>query len=193
MDTLFARAAAESAGFDRIALIPTGQPPHKQGDSNIITAAHRLEMARLAVADDPLFVVDDIELKRTGPSYTIDTVRLLRGSGWSEIAWLIGADMAIYLPHWHAAVQLLAEVHFVLMARPGWSFDWAVMPPEYRHLEAHVVQTPLIDISSTEIRRRIAAGRSVEYMTPPRVIEYIERSGLYRSAKAKMEAVTGER
>ena len=179
---LCARAAAETAGYDQVVLIPSRQPPHKQGDADIADAADRLAMCRLAIEGDPLFAVDELELQRPGPSYTIDTIRLLRQRGEENIAWLIGADMARYLPHWHEAVPLLSEVQFVLMARPGWSFDWLTMPAEYRHLEQHVVPAPLIEISSTDIRQRVHDGRSIIYMTPPAVVDFIRTRGVYRAA-----------
>jgi nicotinate-nucleotide adenylyltransferase len=178
-----ARAASEAAGYDRVVLLPNRQPPHKQGHTDIAAEADRLAMCQLAVADSPLFTVDDIELRREGPSYTIDTVRELRRRGEAEVAWLIGADMAEYLPHWHQVSHLLAEVRFVLMARPGWSYDWLTMPVEYRHLEQQIVPTPLIDISSTDIRRRAAAGQPITYMTPPAVVDYIHQHALYGAAQ----------
>jgi nicotinate-nucleotide adenylyltransferase len=177
---LCAAAAAEIAGFDRIVLVPNRQPPHKQGHTEIAAEADRLAMCRLAAAGDARFEVSEIELLREGPSYTIDSARELRRRGEPDIAWLIGADMAQYLPQWHEPAKLLAEVRFVLMARPGWPFDWLTVPAEYRHLERHVVQTPLIQISSTEIRQRVAAGKPINYMTTPAVVDYIREHGLYR-------------
>jgi nicotinate-nucleotide adenylyltransferase len=176
-----AAAAAAQAGFDRIVLIPSGQPPHKQGDTTIAPAADRLTMCQLAAQTDPQFQVDPIETRRAGPSYTIDTARQLKQDrGWTEVAWLIGADMARYLPHWHDVDALLAEVHFVLMARPGWSFDWETLPQKYQHLQHQVVATPLIDISSSEIRRRVAAGEPIDHLVPPAVADYIRDRKLYR-------------
>jgi nicotinate-nucleotide adenylyltransferase len=177
-----ARAVAEQGGYDRVALIPSLQPPHKQADRDIAAASHRLELCRRAVAGDPLFEVDDIELNRPVPSYTIETARELRRRGWPEVHWLIGADMARDLPLWHEAANLLNEVHFVIMARPGWSFDWTSLPAEFRHLERQVVTAPLIDISSTDIRRRLAGGKSIRYMTPPAVGDYIQSHRLYQGA-----------
>lgn len=174
------RAAAEALGFEQILLIPSAQPPHKPGSTDLAAPRHRLEMCRRAVADDPLFAVDDLEMTRTGPSYTIDTARELRRRGWPEVYWLIGADMLRLLPKWHEPQALLREVRFVVLARPGWSFDWETMPPEYRHLEKNVVEAPLLQISATTIRSRVAAGKSIAYLTPQGVGEYVNESGLYR-------------
>lgn len=184
-----AAAVAEAGGYRQVVLVPSRQPPHKQADSTIAPAADRLAMCQLALpgTDDSRaarlqWIVDEIEMRREGPSYTIDTVRQLRLRGeQGPIHWLIGADMARYLPHWHDAEALLAEVHFVLMARPGWSFDWQTMPAGFRHLQANVVAAPLIDISSTEVRRRVAAGEEIDDLVPAAVGEYIRERGLYRS------------
>ncbi len=175
-----AATVAQKAGFGRVVLIPSGQPPHKQGDTNIAAAADRLEMCRLAASGNDVFEIDDIELQRGGPSYTIDTAREFRRRGWSEIFWLIGADMLRLLPQWHEAARLLAEVAFVVIARPGWAFDWQTMPPEFRHLSNQVVEAPLLDIRGTDIRRRVADGKSISDLVPPAVERYIHDHGLYR-------------
>jgi nicotinate-nucleotide adenylyltransferase len=132
------------------------------------------------VADDPFFEVEDLELRRTGPSYTIDTVRELRRRGWNRVAWLIGADMVAILPKWHEPLSLLREAELVIMARPGWAFDWQSLPEPFRGLRANVVEAPLVDISATAIRRRVAAGLSIRYLVPEPVAEYIVAQGLYR-------------
>ena len=175
-----ARAALETSEFDQIVLVPTAQPPHKAASATLASAADRLAMAQAAVAGDPLFEVDELELRRTGPSYTLDTVRALKAGGSQQVHWLIGADMLLYLPHWHQALQLMREVRFVIMARPGWVLDWEQLPAEFRHLRSNVVETPLISISATEIRARVSAGLPIDYLCPRPVCEYIESRKLYR-------------
>jgi nicotinate-nucleotide adenylyltransferase len=137
-------------------------------------------MCRLAVGDNADFEVNDVELELDGPSYTIDTARELRRRGFGDVQWLIGADMLMYLPQWHRAEELIREVEFVIIARPGWELDWNVLPAEFRRLKDKVVPAPLIDISSTDIRRRVAASASIDYLTPAAVCEYIRDRGLYR-------------
>jgi nicotinate-nucleotide adenylyltransferase len=176
-----ARAAAEAMGLDCVTLIPSAQPPHKPNDSSIAPAADRLAMCRLAVAEDPFFAVDDRELHRAGPSYTLDTVRQLRQDDAGEIYWLIGADMLAILPQWHQPQSLLQEVAFVIMARPGWRFDWGQLPREYQSLQSRVVSVPQIDISATAIRRRVGEGKPITYLVPPSVERYIHQHGLYQS------------
>ncbi len=137
-------------------------------------------MCRLAVAGDPMFQVDDLETTRPPPSYTIDTVREFKRRGWTEVHWLIGADQVASLPQWHEADTLLAETKFVVMARPGWAFDWLSLPTPFRSLCEQVVSAPLIEISSTEIRRRVVNGRSIRYLTPDAVADRIRECGLYQ-------------
>ena len=137
-------------------------------------------MCRLATAGDPLFETSDLEVNRGGPSYTIDTARELARTGWEKVHWLIGADMLMYLPKWHQPSELLRELNFIVMARPGWAIEWDALPPNFQALRANVVQAPLIDISSSEIRHRAAAGLSVNYLTAPAVGEYIREYSLYR-------------
>ncbi len=182
-----ARAVAERAGFDRVLLIPSAQPPHKSDVSQIADPTHRLEMCRLAVRGTAKFAVSDVEVTRQGPSYTLTTARQLKSQGWDEVSWLIGADMAKILPQWHQPEALMREVNFVLMARPGWTFDWQTLPEAYRHLKARVVSAPQIEMSATDLRARVAAGRSIDFMTPPAVVDYIRDHGLYRTNKEKTE------
>jgi nicotinate-nucleotide adenylyltransferase len=137
-------------------------------------------MCQLAIAAEGLFEVNDLELGRTGPSYTIDTVRELRRRGWDRVAWLIGADMVAHLPKWHEPLALLREAELVVMARPGWSFDWESLPEPFRGLCANVVEAPLVDVSATALRQRLATGRSIRYLVPDAVAEYVAAHGLYR-------------
>jgi nicotinate-nucleotide adenylyltransferase len=177
---LCARAVAEARGFDRIELIPTGEPPHKPHVSDIASGTDRHEMAALAVKGSSQFAVNDLEMRRSGPSYTIDTVRELKRERSGPVHWLIGADMLLYLPQWHQSLELMQEVNFVIMARPGWKLHWSQLPVEYHHLEVNVVEVPLIDISASEIRLRTQLGKSIEYLTPEPVCRYIRDHGLYR-------------
>jgi nicotinate-nucleotide adenylyltransferase len=178
-----ARAAAEIAHFNKIVLIPALIPPHKLNSAEIADPHHRLELCKKAVEADPLFEVSDIELLRDGPSYTFDTATELFRQGHQEISWLIGADMVASLPRWHRARELVELIDFVVMARPGWQMEWKTLPQEFRHLEHRVVATPLIAISATEVRERVRQGRSIDYLTPRPVVEYIQANRLYVAAE----------
>lgn len=175
-----AAAAMKQKALDRVLLIPSAQPPHKAAAGDLATAEDRLAMCRAAVADDPQFAADDLELRRTGPSYTFDTVVELKQRGWPMVSWMIGADQLLSLPRWHRADELIREVNFVIVARPGWLIDWSTLPPAYQSLRANVVDAPLIDISATDIRRRVKAGESIDGLTPPAVVQYIAERRLYR-------------
>ncbi len=176
-----ARAAAESAGFDRILLVPSAQPPHKQAAVDLAAAADRLAMCERAVSGHSLFAVSDIELRRSGPSFTLSTARELLAQGLGQVYWLIGGDTVEQLPTWYQAEALLKEVGFVIMARPGWVIDWDKLSPLLTPLRSNVAHTPLIDISSTDIRQRVKAGKSIDFLTPPEVVEYIQAKGLYKA------------
>jgi nicotinate-nucleotide adenylyltransferase len=175
-----ARAVAEAAGFDQVVIIPNAISPLKLNIPELASPTHRLAMCRLAVQGDAAFEVDDVELSREGPSYTIDTIRAFRGRGWPEVHWLIGADMVNLLPKWHEPDALLNEATFVVMARPGHAIDWASLPQGVQGLRSRVIEAPLVQISATHIRRRIAGGFPINYLTPPAVCDYITRHGLYR-------------
>src|SRR5688500_18660222 len=143
-----ARHAAERLGFNVVVLVPSANPPHKAASADLASAEDRTRMCRLAVEGAAGFAVNDLETKRTGPSYTIDTARALAGAGGGRVSWLIGADMLRSLPTWHEPDALLSEVDFVIIARPGWSFDWDVLPERFRVLRSNVVEAPLIEISA---------------------------------------------
>lgn len=175
-----ARAVAEAAGFDKVVLVPTAQPPHKTVGTEFTSGKDRLEMCRLATLASPMFEASDLELRLPLPSYTLETVREIKRQGAGAVHWLIGADMLLYLPKWHRPADLLREVQFVIMARPGWTLDWEALPPEFRHLKQNVVQTPLIDISASDIRRRVKGGLPIDYLTPSAVCDYIRNRNLYR-------------
>ena len=183
-----AQVVGERYGYERVLLIPNAQPPHKLNACDIAPANDRLAMCQLAAEfasakpQAVVFSVSDIETRRGGPSYTLDTARELKVRGIDPINWLIGADMLMYLPKWHEAQKLLDEVHFVVMARPGWAMDWQQLPTAFRKLRENVVEAPLIDITATEIRRLAARGEPIDHLTPPPVARYIESHQLYRGA-----------
>jgi nicotinate-nucleotide adenylyltransferase len=175
-----ARAAMEAIGARGVVLFPTGNPPHKPNDSNLASASDRLEMCRQAIDSAHGFEIDDRELRQIGPSYTIRTVRQLKEEGAAEVTWLIGADMLNYLPKWHQADALLLETQFLVMARPGWSFAWDSLPAPFAALKSRLVEVPQIDISASEIRRRVRAGLAIDFLTPPAVCRYIRDHRLYQ-------------
>ncbi len=176
-----ARAAAESGGFDRVVLVPSSRPPHKPDSADLAAASGRLEMCRLAISHASLFEVDDLELRRDRPSYTLDTARILASRLPSErISWLIGADTLPQLLTWHEPDLLLKEVQFMVMARPGVVIDWHSLPASLQKLNGNLLTVPQIEISATMIRRRVAASQSIDFLTPGSVCRYIRDQKLYR-------------
>lgn len=181
-----ARSIAERLDLSRVVLIPSARPPHKR-NWVLSDASHRLAMANLAVVGDVLFEVSDVEMHRSGPSYTIDTVAEFRrrlGSG-VELSWIIGADSLPELPTWHRIAELVNQVRIVTATRPGWkppamaSLTTAVGTEAAQSLLEDCIETPAIDISSTDIRARVADGRSVRYLIPAEVASYIEKHRLF--------------
>lgn len=176
----------EQLGVDRVTLIPSGVPPFKQSAADLAstaTPANRLAMCRLAVEGIENFEVSDIEIHDGGPSFTIDTARALKKSGFETVRWLIGSDTLLKLHDWHEATNLLSEVQFFVMVRAEWPIDWQALPPKIRQLRSNLVTVPQIQISATQIRRRVAAGLDISFLTPPAVCEFIRSRKLYRGSE----------
>lgn len=163
-------------GYDRLILVPAAIPVHKDA-APVIPGAHRLAMLRLAVAGSDGLLVDDGELVRGGPSWTIDTVAELvpRYGITGRPGLVIGDDLAAGFAAWKDAERLVRTVDLILARRTGERH--AEFPWPHR-----VVMNPLIAISSSDIRRRVAEGRSIRFLTPDPVVAYIAGHGLYRGA-----------
>jgi nicotinate-nucleotide adenylyltransferase len=177
---LCARAAAEAAEAQTVVLIPTGLAPHKLEQIDVASCENRLAMCRLAVQGLGGFEIDPRETSRPGPSFTIQTVRQLKEEGWDQVVWLIGGDLLHALPTWHQPAALMQEARLLIMARPGWTFDWDSLPPTFGALRQQVVQVPQIDISATAIRQRVRSGLPIDFLTPPAVCRFILDRKLYR-------------
>lgn len=173
------RAVAEACGFDGVLLIPSATPPHKLPTADLAEPHERLSMCQIVAQADPFFAVSGIELKRSGPSYTLDTVRELKASGMPEVNWMIGADMLNYLPKWHNPLELIEEAKLWVALRPGHEIDWEGFPKAFRKLREQVVRAPLLEISATEIRQRVRAGKPLKYLVPQEVEHYLIDRRLY--------------
>lgn len=180
-----AQDAHETMGMDRTVWIPVAQPPHKTCP-DLAPGDDRLRMVDLAVEGDPRFETSDMELRRPGPSYSIDTVRdWRRRHPDAEISFLIGSDSLPDLHTWREIRALLDLCRFVTVARPG--FDAAAVTPERLGLPreicsallANVVEIHPVGVSSSEVRARIAQGRSIRYLVPDPVVSWIRQRGLY--------------
>jgi nicotinate-nucleotide adenylyltransferase len=177
---LLADAVRGDAGLDKILFVPAAVPPHKPGGPKS-GADDRLHMVHLATEGNPGFGVEDLELRRTGASYTVDTLAELQVSGeWKDVEWflLMGADMLADLPNWKNPDEIIRRAGLLVMERPG--FD--VRDRETRFVRNAVfVNTPSLGISSTQIRRRIREGKSIRYWVPAAVESFIREKGLYRT------------
>jgi nicotinate-nucleotide adenylyltransferase len=181
-----------------LVFIPTGQPPHKPGRT-ITPAHHRLAMLQLAIASNPHFTISQVDLERPGPSYTVDTLSLLRQQWNAQTAFyfIIGGDSLEELLTWRDPAGVLAQLNYlVAVQRPGYE-----EPSGYREsLEARLpgiklrlimVRAPQLDISATDLRLRVAEGRPIKYQTPEAVEQYIEHYGLYKEKQQNREQRTG--
>lgn len=175
---IVAEQARDRLALDRVVFVPARVPPHKPGAS--AGAEHRFRMTVLAVEDNPGFAVSDLELRREGPSYTVDTLRALRAeeSGDAQHYLLLGADSARDLEQWKDVDALLGDSTVVVLGRPGVEQD--DLPPRVG-ARATFLPAPLLAISSTEIRRLVREGGTVRYLVPAPVEDYIRSEGLYRS------------
>lgn len=168
---ILARAAKEELALDCILFVPANRSPHKT-ETKPATAQDRLEMVRLALQDEEGFEVSDVELKRPAPSYTVDTIsELKRSHPQDDFVLLIGADNVAKFDTWREPdeIRRLAKIAVLARANHAAPHDWPVV-------------RRLIDISSTDIRARVAAGRSIRYLTPDSVCDYIAAQSLYRHA-----------
>lgn len=171
-------------GLDEVLFVPAGQPWLK-AERDVTEAAHRLEMAMLATALNPHFNVSTIELERPGPTYTVDTIAELKSgvAAGAELCFILGLDALAELPQWKDPERLVNMCRLVGVRRPGYE------KLDLRPLESAVpgasewvmmVDTPLIDVSATDIRSRVSQGISIRGLVPQTVEDYIAQHGLYR-------------
>ena len=189
-------ALAQQVGLKKVTLLPNNVPPHRPQPE--ASAQQRVAMLRCAIADSPLFDIDTRELERETPSWTVATLEALRAERGAEqpLEFIIGQDSLLTLAKWHRWQDLLSLCHLLVCQRPGYATQmetdemqqWldahrAQSPQQLHHSPAgHIwlADTPLFDISATEIRQRRHSGRSCADLLPDAVIDYIDRAGLYR-------------
>ena len=164
--------AAEAVKLDRVLFIPAAVSPLKHGDT-LASPRDRWAMLRLALRGNRLFKASDLELRRGGVSYTVDTLRELKRRTKASLVWILGADAARLLPRWKSIDEVRSLAAFIILPRPG-----DRVPPKMP--KDHIVEAPLLEISSSEIRERIRKGLSVRYLLPDSVERYLRKKGLYR-------------
>ncbi|MGC3961798.1 MAG: nicotinate-nucleotide adenylyltransferase [Rhodocyclaceae bacterium] len=190
-----AEEARDALGLTTVRVIPAGQPPHREQPGTV--AEDRLNMARLAIAGVPGYELDDSEVVRQSPSYTVLTLRRLRAElGTARpLVLILGADAFLGLPSWHEWEEILPLAHIAVGTRPGFELDAATMGPVLADLfsAAHGLPTDpaapagrivpfhmtALDISATGIRAALTAGRSARFLLPDAVLDYIETHHLY--------------
>jgi nicotinate-nucleotide adenylyltransferase len=204
-----ARQTREALGLDQVLFIPTSQPPHKPNGS-LAPAQDRYEMVRLAIAADPALAISDVEIRRPGKSYSIDTIRLLQQEygAQTQLFFLIGLDAFLDFPSWRDPVILLELCQFVVLSRPGLSFrslsTVRLLPPipypsladldagRISRIEAPLgtqgltcLKLPPCPISASDIRALIRQGLPVANLLPPSVESYILQHHLYQEDRER--------
>lgn len=179
-----ADAARHALGLDRVIFVPAGQPPHKPG-RDITPAEHRFAMTLLATLDHPAFEVSRIELERSAPSYTIDTLRQFREDHPDADLWFItGADAILEILNWREPQELLAQARFVAATRPGYPLRRLEAVKEalgpFSRDRIRTLEVPALAIASRDLRERVRTGRPIRYLVPREVEAYIHKMGLYR-------------
>jgi nicotinate-nucleotide adenylyltransferase len=190
----------ESFGLDRVVFLPAAIPPHKLRD-DVIEPRPRLEMVKLATLANPFFSVSDVEIERSGKSYSIDTLRYFREGQPDSFFFILGMDAFVEIETWKEYQKLFSLCNFIVMARPGSgkpppssqlpdvlvsSFHYDQKGRVWLHESGHtlhVKEITFLDISSTRIRELVEKGKSVKYLVPPDVEVYIRTHGLYQSEK----------
>ena len=183
---ILAEQARDQLALEQVVFVPAGQPPHK-ATKQITASQHRLAMVQLAIADHVAFAVSRIDLDREGPCYSVETIALLQ-ENWgpeTEIYFLIGEDSLRDLPLWHQPDRLLRLCQIVAIQRPGYHVDLNALDRQLAGAANRIqtIASPLIDISSTDIRERVRENRSIRYLVPDAVRRYIEQHDLYTTCR----------
>ncbi len=180
---IVAETVREQFRLDQIWWIPAFEPPHKVEEA-LAASHHRLAMTRRATQGNPGFATSEVEVRRAGISYTVETVRALQETHPDyAFSLLLGGDSLHDFGSWYQPEEILARVPLIVYQRPGAAGE----APVASFLEGRVrfASAPLIDLSATEIRARVRAGRSIRYLVPDAVRAYIEEQGLYRVSNSE--------
>jgi nicotinate-nucleotide adenylyltransferase len=179
-----AALAGDAMSLDRVLFMPAAQPPHKGGQL-VSRGTDRLLMTRMAITGDPAFELSPIEMERPGPSYTIDSIDELERlyAGQAQLYLLMAADSLNAIDTWREPDRLLERIEWVVGPRPGSELpDRAALEARFGASASriHLLSGPSLDVSSSDIRRRVAAGQAIRYLVPRGVEELIVDRGLYR-------------
>ncbi|HSW35838.1 MAG TPA: nicotinate-nucleotide adenylyltransferase [Candidatus Limnocylindrales bacterium] len=179
-----AEEARQQFDLDCVVFVPAGAPPHKE-KVTISLPEHRYLMTTLAVMSNPFFYVSEVEINRETPSYTIDTVKHFSCGGHPSpsLFFITGADAILEIFTWKDYEELFRLSTFIAVSRPGYSLDrfretLSRICPEMLH-RVHLLEIPALAVSSTFIRERVILGKTIKYLTPEPVEQYIKKHGLY--------------
>lgn len=179
---LMAEEARQAFALDRVVFVPNGRPAHKKVYA-VSSPEDRYAMTLLATASNPYFRCSRMEVERPGTSYTIDTLRAIRAThpDLDALYFITGADAVLEILTWHEYDRLTEECRFIAVTRPGFVLERMrdVVSAEFLN-RVSFLPIPALEISSTDIRRRVREGRSVKYLTPEAVEDYVQQNGLYR-------------
>lgn len=172
-------------GLAEVVFVPS-RDPWRKARKDLAPASDRLAMVNLAVEENPSFSVSTVDLDREGPSYSVDTLMDMQmQKGWdTELYLILGFDALADVPYWHEPARLAALAQLVAAKRFGVKVDWPELEraiPAARE-RVTLLDMPVVSISSTEIRRRVAKGETIRYWVPDKVAAYIDKQGLYRKA-----------
>lgn len=177
-----AETARQQLELQKVLFMPVGDPPHKIGQP-CSSVRHRLAMTGLAIAGHPSFILDDTDAVRAPPHYTATLLPLLKTAFPDAAFWLaVGSDSLRDLPAWHQPREVIRQCRLAVLSRPGVVIDWVTLSLAVPGVDAAVdlLTGPTLNLSSSEIRGWIAPGRSLRYLVPPAVRQYIAQTGLYR-------------
>lgn len=178
-----AETARVQLGLSWVLFVPAGGPPHKPGYP-LSPAVHRAAMVKAAVADNPAFTLSRVDLDRPSPHYTVDMLALLRRMfAGAEFYLLMGGDSLAEFLNWHDPAGIVRQATLAVMERPGWTADMAALERGIPGIRERVVwlDAPRLDLSATDLRRRVREGLPIRYLVPPAVETYIREHHLYQS------------
>jgi nicotinate-nucleotide adenylyltransferase len=195
---ILAQSAIHQFGFKQIIFVPAGIPPHRATDSDLISASQRAQFVELSIADNPQFHMDAIELEASSPSYTIETLEKIKQSGKYDlkqnkaIPMIIGSDALSHLATWHRPQDLIDSVCFIQACRPGTAYIETIRIPstnaikqEDYKLNTHLLEAPLMSISSTQVRQKLHLSQDFElnelrYILPEPVRQSLIQKNVYK-------------
>jgi nicotinate-nucleotide adenylyltransferase len=180
---IIAQEALTQLNLVQVIFAPTRKPPHKL-QNEITPIDHRLKMVELALNSNPRFVLSRVDVDREGPTYTVDTIRLLRRElGESaDLYFIMGLDSLASILTWHTPDKLIELCRLAVFNRPGYSVDLDALDAQLPGLRERVIllQAPALEIAASDLQQRVRAGKSIKHLVPDRVAAYIAEHGLYR-------------